>query len=284
MALVSPTLAVYEPQSSARWPEGTGPYRVAEASAAGEFVLMPFASPSAPTLVSRRVASNDPRDAIDAGSDVLVTDDPVAVGYVNARANLLAVPLPWTRTYALALPRGTPQIVSQLVATDSGSIALRESLARDAVRVAARAAQSPFWWDNRSVCGAAPDSASPQAADRRSNNRVVYRRDDRIARGLAERIVALDSRTVAAGLAPNDFGPAIERGDDLAYVLALPRVSLSPCAELGDLRSAAPWLASANGADAKLVPLIDTRQTAIVNRNRVLATVDWSGTLHFSRP
>jgi hypothetical protein len=57
---------------------------------------------------------------------------------------------------------------------------------------------------------------------------------------------------------------------------------------LGELRSAAPWLAKGAGADTQIVPLIDTRETAIVNRQRVSATVDWLGTLHFggagSRP
>ena len=126
-----------------------------------------------------------------------------------------------------------------------------------------------------------------RAADGRSN-RIVYRRDDATARGLAERLVALDSRTVAAGLAPNDFARALRDGGDLAYVLDVPRASLSSCDDAAELWLSAPWLASAVGAEARLAPLIDTRETAIMNRDRVSAIVDWRGTLHFdavgSRP
>ncbi|HEY7236300.1 MAG TPA: ABC transporter substrate-binding protein [Gemmatimonadaceae bacterium] len=277
LVLADRTLAIYEPQSIAGWPEGSGPYRIAERSAdlpPGGFMLTPVAPAFDPYLVSRRVPSGDPRDAIDAGSDVLVTDDPVAVSYAIARANLVAVPLPWTRSYALAVPREAPALLQP----DSDSAALRVSLARDAVHVEARAAQPPYWWD---ACSASPDSlpATPTADGR--SNRVVFRRDDSVARALAERLVALDPRSVAAGLSADDFARALRDGGDLAYVLDLPRVSLSPCVNVGDLRAAAPWLVS-GGADARLLPLIDTRESAIVRRDRVSATVDWRGTLHFS--
>ena len=283
LVLAEPALAIYEPQSTGRLPDGSGPFRPVEQSTAvpsGAFVLTPFASPRDPYLVIRHLTSGDARDAIDAGADVLVTDDPVAVRYAAARANLAAVPLPWTRTYALAVPGAAPKIGELLLRPDSESVRLRSSLARDAVRADARAAQPPFWWDDDTGCGAALDARpAARAADGRSG-RVVYRRDDATARGLAERLVALDARTVAAGLSPNDFARALHDGGDVAYVLDLPRASLSPCDDVVELRSAAPWLASGVGAEARLVPLIDTRETAIVSRDRVSATVDWRGTLH----
>jgi hypothetical protein len=280
--LASPTLAVYEQQATARWAEGSGPYRIADQSAQGGFVLMPVASQSAPYLVSRRVPSGDPRDAIDAGSDVLVTDDAIAVAYAASRANLEIVPLPWTHTYALALPGAASKLVSQLIRSDSESAVLRESLARDAVHAQARAAQSAYWWNAAPTCKAALDSQPVRAAADHRTNRVVYRREDRIARGLAERLVALDARSVALGLPAGEFARALRDGGELAYVLDLPRASLSSCNDVAELWSAAPWLAS--DAAAKLVPLIDTRETAILNRNRVSANIDWSGTLHPSRP
>jgi len=283
LVLADRTLAIYEPPSAPGWPEGSGPYRIAQQAAdslPGGLVLTPVASSSDPYLVSRRVTSADPRDAIDAGSDVLVTDDPVAVSYAAARASLVAVPLPWSRTYVLAVPRA-PKLAPVLLQTDSQSLALRASLAHDAVHAEARAAQSPYWWDDARACRAIPDSLpAPVPADHNSN-RVVYLRDDRIARGLAERLVALDPHTVAAALAADDFARALRDGGELAYVLDLPRVSLSSCNDVGELRSAAPWLLS-GGAEARLLPLTDTRETAIVNRHRVSATVDWLGALHFS--
>jgi hypothetical protein len=284
IVLADPALAIYKPQSTAAGPEGSGPYLIAEGSAAlpvGGFMLTPVAPAFNPYLVSRRVSNGDPRDAIDAGSDVLVTDDPVAVSYATAHANLVAVPLPWTRTYALALPRTAPKIASVLLRADFESSALRASLAHDAVHVEARAAQ-PYWWDDGRLCSATQDSLPATPAADGHSNRVVYRRDDGIARGLAERLVALDPRSVAAGLAADDFARALRDGGEMAYVLDVPRVFLSSCNDVGVLLSQAPWLASGAGADARLVPLIDTRETAIVRRDRVAVTADWRGTLHFS--
>jgi hypothetical protein len=282
LVLASPTLALYQQRSANEWPDGSGPYHVAIDSMdarSGALILQPSAPSSDPYLVTRRVPNGDPRDAIDAGVDVLVTGDPTAVSYAAARANLASVPLPWTRTYALAVPVAAPEIAAVLPRPDSESQVLRASLAHDAVHAVARAAQPPYWWDGATSCDTPLDSLSrSRAADGRSN-RIVYRGSDGVARGLAERLVALDPRTVAAGLAPDDFARALRDGGDLAYVIDLPRAALSPCHEFAELRSAAPWLAS--GIEAKIVPLIDTRETAIVNRDRVSATIDWRGTLYF---
>ncbi|HEY2855149.1 MAG TPA: ABC transporter substrate-binding protein [Gemmatimonadaceae bacterium] len=283
MVLASPTLSIYEQQAAARWPEGSGPYRIAEQSAPGGFRLMPIASQSAPYLVSAPVPSHDPRDAIDAGSDVLVTDDKMAVAYAAARPNLEAVTLPWRRTYALALSGAAPMIASALLRPDSESAALRISLAHDAVRAEARAAQPPYWWDGSPACGTILDSLPAARVANGRSNRVVYRREDAIARGLAERLVAFDVHSVAAGLSPDAFARALRDGGELAYVLDLTRVSLSPCDDLRELRSSAPWLIAGPSADARVLALIDTRESAIMSRNRVSATVDWSGTLHFAQ-
>ena len=285
LVLADPGLAVYEARSAGGWPAGTGPYHVVESSASapsGPLALAPAASSSDPYLTARPIASGDPRDAIDAGADVLVTRDPSVAGYAAAHPNLVAVPLPWTRTYALALPMTAGKIAQLLLVPDSEAVALRASLARDAVRAEARTARPPYWWDAGGSCGLSP-VLSPASRDQRSN-RVVYRRDDAVARGLAERLVALDASTVAAGLVPNDFARALHDGGDLAYVLDVGYASLSPCEDLRELRLAAPWLAIAVGSDATLLPLVDTRETALVNRRRVSATVDWRGTLRFAHP
>jgi len=281
LVLAEPALAIYVPHAAPRLPEGSGPYRLAEQSVAapGAFVLTPAAA-NDPSLLIRRMPTGDPRDAIDAGVDVLVTDDPTAVGYAASRASLAAAPLPWTRTYALAMPNAASRIGELLLRPDSESVVLRASLARDAVHAEARATQSPLRTADGAGCDLAVDSRPTAPAVNARSNRVVYRRDDPTARGLAERLVALDSRSVAAGLAPNDFIRALRDGGDVAYVLDVPGASLSPCDDRALLRASAPWLASAGGG-ARLVPLIDTRETAIVNRDRVSATVDWSGTVHF---
>ena len=278
LVLANPALAVYEPESADQFPSGTGPYRIAESSPAA-LMLVPTVPSSEPYLQIRRIASGDPRDAIDAGADVVVTGDPATIAYAATRANLMAAPLPWTRTYALVLSGAAPRMAQLFTRPDSEAAVLRSSLAHDAVHAEARAAQPPYWWDGQSSCGPITDSVATRAPDH--TNRVVYRRDDGIARGLAERLVALDPSTVAAGLPANDFASALTDGGELAYVLELPRASLSPCDDLGALRSAAPWLVSGDSVKAKLVQLIDTRNTAMLNRQRVSATVDWRGTLRF---
>jgi hypothetical protein len=280
LVLADHALAVYEPRIGSEWPAGTGPYHIGESASSptGSLVLTP-ASSADPYLLLRPVPANDPRDAIDAGADVLVTGDPAAASYAAARGNLVSVPLPWTRVYALALPTAAPRIAQLLLASDSQSVALRTSLARDAVRADARAARPSYWWDAAARCRSSPASPEPPRTPR--TNRVVYRRDDTVARGLAQRLVALDARMVAVPLAPNDFARALYDGGDLAYVLDLPYASLSPCDDLRDLWSAAPWLTLGAGTEARLVPLVDTRETAIVNRQRVSATVDGRGTVRF---
>lgn len=278
LVLASRALAVYEPAPAAEWPNGSGLYRVTESS---PLVLSPSAPASGAFVTTRAVPTGDPRDAIDAGADIVITRDPLVVRYAAARANLATVPLPWTRTYVLAVPGAAPRAVSMLLRPDSESMTLRQSLARDAVHAEARGAEPPYWWNGVTACGADVDSASATSASSGKSNRVVYRRDDPIARGLAERLVALDARTVAAGLSPDELARALRDGNDVAYVLALPRASLSSCNDFAELRLAVPWLAGGAAANSRLVPLIDTRETAIVNRNRVAATADWRGTLHF---
>ena len=280
LVLADRALAVYEPESADEFPSGSAPYRIAESSPA-QLVLVPSAPSSDPYLLIRRFASGDPRDAIDAGADVVVTGDPAIIAYAATRANLMAAPLPWTRTYALLLSGAAPRLVQLFRRPDSEVAVLRSSLAHDAVHAEARAAQPPYWWDGRGSCGAVLDTLRATPASGERTNRVVYRRDDGIARGLAERLVALDKSTVAVGLSPDAFARALAEGGDLAYVLDLPRASLSPCEDLRALRSAVPLLMSGDSAQAKLVPLIDTRETAMLKRLRVSATVDWRGTLRF---
>ena len=101
--------------------------------------------------------------------------------------------------------------------------------------------------------------------------RIVYRRDDKVARGLAERIVALTRDTIqlrAAGLNPTEFAAALRSQRDRGYVLDLPRQAAAPCHELAALPEGVSILA-----------LIDTRASAIVRRGAPALSVDWDGTL-----
>jgi hypothetical protein len=78
----------------------------------------------------------------------------------------------------------------------------------------------------------------------------------------------LDTPLRAAGLGEPEFGSALRDGTEFAYVLALPRKSLTPC------RDSATW-----PSGATIQPLIDTRARAIVRRGSPPLTVDWDGTV-----
>ena len=105
-------------------------------------------------------------------------------------------------------------------------------------------------------------------------SRVVYARDDEVARQLAERIIALAPRSAltAVGLDPPQFARARHNGEDRAYIVAVPLRPLSPCREAADLTS-----------QGSVVPLIDTRARAIVRRGSPPLTVDWDGTVRVVR-
>ncbi len=208
----------------------------------------------------------DPRDALDRGADLLVTRDPSLVEYGSGRSELAPLPLPWSRTYVLVWSRKQDELTVDLSAPGP-----RSSLARDAVRASAREAEPPYWWVDRTAC---PDSST--IASGTPSPRIVYRKDDEVARRLAERIVALartGSSLRAVGLESAAFAQSLESAADGAYVVGLPRQTLVPC------RDAPRW-----PAGAKLLPLIDTRAYAILRKGTRPLTVDWDGTLRIVDP
>jgi hypothetical protein len=284
--LADPALAVYQPQSGPGWAGGTSRYRVESESSRGGLLLAPAWKSSDPQLSVRPLPTSDARDAIDRGIDVLVTDDPLTINYAASRPNLAAVPLPWSRTYVVAIPHVAPADTGTLrpMLGDSAT-AFRASLARDAVRVEARGADTPNWWADVQACASpGPRGAAPRTSEQRPL-RIAYDAADRVARRLAERIVALDSRATATPLAAGAFARALHDGGQPAYVIAVPRASLDPCYDAARLVASAPWLlandAGSPSAPPTIIPLVDTRDRAIVNRDRVSATIDWDGTLRF---
>jgi hypothetical protein len=260
--LASPAFAVARPRTGARWPEGTGPYRLAESATDIAPGILALRSRGGARIAVRSTPSADARDAIDAGADLVPSADQVAVRYAAARSELMTVSLPWLRTYALVIPSGGP---SDVIPSATDSIeAIRASLARDAVRAEARPAASSGWWSDIQGC----ESHRATARDRVRRPRIVYSSDDHVAREIAERLVAVGTRLSATPAAPADFTRALAAGGDAAYVVSLLHSSLAPCHD-----------ASAFAGAGALIPLVDTRERAIINRTRVSATVDWDGTL-----
>ncbi len=238
----------------------------------------------------RLIDATAARDALDGGADLVVADDPAIVSYATHRAELLTLPLPWDRTYVVLTSKGARLDISATL-----RLTLAESLA-DAVRADSRIAERPFWWESSNHCSAPVGRGTRPVAPARSSPRVVYQSGDRVAQGIAERLVALtgsrsarDENEVgtllprlsqATALAPSAFGAALRAGDDAAYVLPLPRFTVAPCYDFAMLLRAAPWLESARtGRGLPVFPLIETRSHAIVRRGRVGLSVDADGSL-----
>jgi hypothetical protein len=215
-----------------------------------------------PVIDFRFPLKRDPRDALDQEVDLMVTRDPALVDYVSNRAEFATFPLPWSRTYVLAEPgAGQGELAGGLSAAS-----VRNSLAKDAVRADGRVADPPYWWSDNGKCR--PTSPLPT---KKASSRIVYRKDDEVARSLAERIVALASAGAglrAMGLDAAEFTTAVNAGLERAYIIGLPRQSLAPC------RDASMW-----PAGVRLLPLIETRAYAIVRKGTPPLTVEWDGTL-----
>jgi len=303
-----PRMAVVK-ETTGSQPLGTGPYRIAEAN---ERVLIAVNGPpqSEAVIRFRIVPDADARDAIDMGTDLLLTSDPRAVAYATAHTGLEAVPLPWTRTYAAVTPYGTGTVAAGL------SEDLRTSLARDAVRADAKGSEPPYWWNAVGSCSEQRQvdvlEAPVEVGLVGQTRHVVYRSPDRVSRDLAERLVALaTSRPAAelmsqlglrsdivqriadgqdgistAGLSGEQFAASLRQGRDLLYIVDLNRFETDPCRAAEDWIVKAPWLGQAPPSDLpkvsfarRLVPIVDTRLRAIVRNGSLGLRVDWDGTV-----
>ena len=216
------------------------------------------AAPSAARLTP--VFATDLRDALDDGTAVVITADPSVLDYAEGRPGVVRHPLPWNRTYVLLAPGGGTYPLGLSPADTAG---FRRALARDAVRVAARAAEPPFWWEADQGCARRPGPGSAPGQD------VVYPADDPVARSLAERIVAMAAPgAIARSVPQGQLAAAIARGAGRAFVVPLPRLARLPCREL------AAW-----PAGAAALPLIDTRPAALVREGTPPLSVDHDGGL-----
>gem|GEM_PF-699004 len=336
-------LRVARPESAEGWPDGTTSYDLTDPRAAAEVGAgtereIGMQSRGGEVALRVRVAPGaDARDILDAGTTLLVTSSTSAIQYARAEGSRASIPLPWTRSYVLALSErysGTPA-----PCVDDDVRALRDSLAA-AVHAEARGAggaggaEGAYWWllptdsagstepspsrcpDGAGVVpGTAPPTGTPDRAPSRdardraaaSRTRIVYPLYDATARDLAERIVALAApgreepaaaairrvapelsqprRWRAVGLDSLAFASSLTQGADPAYILALPRRAELPPAARGALTRAAPWLTPPGRASA-LLPLVDTRETLLIRRERGIPrmTIMHDGTIVLGAP
>lgn len=290
-AFADPRLAVLRAGPGA-WPLGSGPLRPAPGlSPDGDSLVLAPAFGRGPTVIlleSRQGPGADERDLLDAGVDVVVDADPAARRYAESLPDYVTLPVPGDRTYVLVVARadsGPPAGLAQL----------RVSLARDAVRGGAVPA-GPLAWRFGTSCAQAAAVPAARAGPPEAG-RLAYAVGDGSARDLADRIVALASapsgggplaEAVASLLGPAPSGgwrtlplePGVaslsaRAGLEAAYILALPRRVLDPCAARGALHSDLPWL----GDRRSLVPLVDVRPVVLVKRDVAGLAVDFDGTL-----
>jgi hypothetical protein len=216
------------------------------------------------TTFALRLVVGDARDALDAGADVLTTEDTELLAYARAQDDLLVHPLPWSRTYVLAVPPGQ-RGVGDLIPPDTASV--REDLSRDAVRVEARPAEGPFWWSRPGACPTLGQRATVATTAPRVATSAT---SDPVGHAIAERLVALSGKAMRIVDARYAGTPitAVRWESGTAYVVPVPRTTLAPCRDL------AAW-----PAGATVVPLVETRRSVIVRRGVPPLTVDFDGRL-----
>jgi hypothetical protein len=203
----------------------------------------------------------DPRDALERGAALLRTSDPDLLAYARGKSNLRIVPLPWSWSYALVLPPGGSLTVDS--ASDSASF--RAGLARDVVPGDARPPEPPFWWQSPLPCGTAPAAALVPPR----HGPLLYPESDSIAAALAARLVALSDEAglTVRGVPAATIDSALAR-DARGAVLPLPKRTFEPCRELGR------W-----PPGSRIVPLIESRASAVVRRGVPALVVEYDGTL-----
>ena len=217
-------LAVARAADGHGWPDGTTSYYVDSGAAdsgaatvgsstASHAILLRSTRDPAPLLLFQSTEQEDARDILDAGVDVLPAATSAVARYAATLRGRAVIPLPWSRTYVLAIaPRANSSGATERrpAACDAAAPrAFRAALAA-AVHADARGAEGPFWWRAESARAAdapadtalcatdavrrAAASSRPARVDRPERDRsrrIVYQRDDATARELAERIVAL---------------------------------------------------------------------------------------------
>jgi extracellular solute-binding protein (family 5) len=302
LLLSDPELTVLRRGGPSPWPEGTGPYRVVvpqgiagKEPVDGVLQLTPVAPDSRQFLTIRSGPGTLARDRIDAGLDLLITDDPGIASYALTRPDYVAVPLGPDRTFVMLSP-ATPDDPRATGVVVERATAFREALARDAVRASATPAAPSAWWRARGGCDAAPHP-DPALAVVTLRPRVVFARDDPIAGALAARLAALasmsgadssfrevapelfapGSRITSAGVTAEEFSRALRTGNDRAYVVALPHEARWPCGSIARVVASAPWLhvdARASDLARAVIPLIDVAPLVVVRRGRMGLTVE----------
>ncbi len=314
-AMSAPAFAVSKRLPDSRWHIGTGRYKFDDSvhntsSISPPIIpLVPIDGAVGPVIRFVRSSPDDARNLLEREIDLMITSDPAVIEYAAGKPVFAAIELSWDKIYVLISTTRAREITNGR-SFDSYDDDLSNALARDAVRGVARGYNPPAWWDDLRECTELPGLISevsaglPSTDDGEDVRRILYESDDPVARGLAERIVALaaagpessseahaidkalpgleldGNTTVSEGVTKGQFGMSLRAGSDFAYILALPRRTPIPCFEAKEFIDRVPWLAVlGTGFLDALVPLVETRSHAIARKDKFGLYVDWYNNL-----
>jgi hypothetical protein len=220
----------------------------------------------------------------------MITEDPDVIDYADAQGGLEAVTLPWDRTWVIITTYRVSRLYLEGDYPAEVPRTALENLASNAIRSDARAYEEPLWWEQIEEC---PELhgwvRKPLPQTRLASERILYPDDDLVARDIAERIMALESPGTwiipgvlasgkAEGVTREEFVRHLAAGDELAYVLPLPRTPADPCWAVYHLLWEARWMAGlGENLQHALFPLVDTRRHVIVRSGRVGLMRDFYG-------
>lgn len=249
-------VARYPPEHRG-WPLGTTGYSVA-AGAGDDLVVVGTPGLELPSLVFVPAKSQDARDELDAGLDVVIDGDKDFVDYAARLTGFSTVALPWDRTYGI-VTLNTGLFDPELLSRDDLD-ALSQVLARDVVSVDAVPVR----------CEGTIERSPTAEASVVGERLIVFPQDDGTAREIAERLVAMNNggRTGRTRwrAAPIDVTERVGSSEgEVAAVVSVPSDGAQPC------RAAAVWEDTMRAGT--FLPVIRTRAHLVMRDGHLSAAV-----------
>ncbi len=251
------------------------------------------------------LAGREERDLLEGGVEGMITRDPDVIDYASRRPEWLQLGLAWDKSYVMFV---RTDLSSADVTAFPKSIA--DNLASDVVPGEARAYHPKAWWEGLGQC---EDDAGAMFANGvesvKTIRNVRYLSGDPVARGLAERIVALGSGNInmpgmdslkaimpgmgkshirwsAKALSARELSSGIVEtndGFDAAFIVSVSRSADNPCSALRKLKQSMPMVFDGlSGKPFPLVPMLDVRPTLLLKKGSANLDIDGSGRLLYT--
>ena len=322
--LADPYFAVSRTSQDPTAIRGTGPFPVVHAGdptpGDGSVALVPPVGTGDGTRMLRIVPSDDPRDLIDRGVNVLRTRDRRSIAYAATRRESRTQPLPADQAYILVAPAraaaasgespsaGAIDTTSYAGVNDARWESLRTALSRDVLRMS-EPQRTDGWWlapDVVSRCEITIPTRVPWTTPRSPMRarRLVFDARDSVGAALARRIVVL----AAADAPPSPEADAVRA---LLPELAAPAPDRLVAWGASDVELASGLLAGADAAYLVSLPrrvldpcahwrtvsamapwlrpghvafIVESAPVLITNAGAPALTIDWIGTLRVVGP